>query len=458
MDYLEKIFDFVDGTLDATNEQILFDELAKNEELRSELKQQMVVSNAVRKDFVAYNPSADSTLKIFSQLGFTTATTATTATMSAVSSMTFKTKVMSMLTNYSQGLMTFLATSTLATVAFFMLNDENVGNNIVNKFGGNGSGSSYSKQIEPNNNNFTNNSGNNTNSLTSQTDTTIKTEIIYKDRIIYKNDENSKQEIAKLKNRYQSEIKELKDKIEELENQHNEELSEVKEIVTQEIEEQYEEKYKFQFQNLYFSNVMPSFNERVVIQRELVSNVVDYNFPILSDESLNFSNTSDNSFGINIETGWSQYFSSYNELVNPGDGYQDFNNLRIAALYDFNSEISMGLDYRRENFYLIFNKTNEIGQSYKAETNPNFQTINAIIRYKPESLRYFGFSPFIQAGVGANVGGEVGRFMVGTEYNVNNAYKFIIGTDYNLLNFKDDKGLKYTSNKTGFQMGFGLKF
>ena len=118
----------------------------------------------------------------------------------------------------------------------------------------------------------------------------------------------------------------------------------------------------------------------------------------------------------------------------------------------------MGEDYRRENFYLIFNKTNELGQSYKAETNPNYQTLNAIIRYKPESLRYFGFSPFIQAGVGANVGGEVGRFMLGTEYNVNNAYKFIIGTDYNLLNFKDDRGLKYTSNKTGFQMGFGLKF
>lgn len=447
MDYLEKIFDFVDGTLDATNEQILFDELAKNEELRSELKQQMVVSNAVRKDFVAYNPSADSTLKIFSQLGFTTATT---ATMSAVSSMTFKTKVMSMLTNYSQGLMTFLATSTLATVAFFLLNDENAGNTIINKISGNGGNSKYTQQIQPNSNNI--------NNVSSLTDTTIKTEIIYKDRIIYKNDENSKQEITKLNNKYQNEIKVLKTKIKELENQQIEQINNVTENITKEIEERYEEKYNTQYQNLYFSNVMPTFNERVVIQRELVSNVVDYNFPILSDDALNFSNTADNSYGINIETGWAQYFSNYNELVNPGDGYQDFNNLRIAALYDFNNEISMGVDYRRENFYLIFNKTNELGQSYKAETNPNFQTLNAIIRYKPESLRYFGFSPFIQAGVGANVGGEVGRFMLGTEYNVNNAYKFIIGTDYNLLNFKDDRGLKYTSNKTGFQMGFGLKF
>lgn len=447
MDYLEKIFDFVDGTLDATNEQILFDELAKNEELRSELKQQMVVSNAVRKDFVAYNPSADSTLKIFSQLGFTTATT---ATMSAVSSMTFKTKVMSMLTNYSQGLMTFLATSTLATVAFFLLNDENAGNTIINKISGNGGNSKYTQQIQPNSNNI--------NNVSSLTDTTIKTEIIYKDRIIYKNDENSKQEITKLNNKYQNEIKVLKTKIKELENQQIEQINNLTENITKEIEERFEEKYNTQFQNLYFSNVMPTFNERVVIQRELVSNVVDYNFPILSDDALNFSNTADNSYGINIETGWAQYFSNYNEFVNPGDGYQDFNNLRIAALYDFNNEISMGVDYRRENFYLIFNKTNELGQSYKAETNPNFQTLNAIIRYKPESLRYFGFSPFIQAGVGANVGGEVGRFMLGTEYNVNNAYKFIIGTDYNLLNFKDDRGLKYTSNKTGFQMGFGLKF
>ena len=45
--------------------------LSASEEMRTELKQQLAIRNAVRSDIKALTPKAESTLRIFSELGFT---------------------------------------------------------------------------------------------------------------------------------------------------------------------------------------------------------------------------------------------------------------------------------------------------------------------------------------------------------------------------------------------------
>lgn len=456
MDYIEKIFDFVDGTLDTTSEQFLFDELAKNAELRTELKQQMALSDAIRKDFVAYNPTADSTMKIFTQLGFTT----TATTLSTVTSSALKTKVLGFIAPYSQGLITFLATSVLATVAFVLWkNDGDL--TILQSSKHNGVSKYYNNQTPPPQ---LSNNQNSTVPITSQSltknivDTTIKREIIYREKIIYRTDQKVVETaVNTTKNAYNKEIVKLKEEILQLKQQKSEQ-SDI--LVTD--NEDVNNKFILalnKLQNTYLSQSSPIIQEKIIVQKEVSPNFINVNTPQFGSYVTalnNFSSGTD--LGLSIETGWAQYFSNYNEVVNPGEGYQNFNNLHLAALLDVGKEISLGVDYRRENFYLVFNKINEQGQSYRAESKPNFETFSAIVRYKPASFVTYGFSPFVQAGIGGNVGGEVGRFTLGTEYLVSNSYSFIIGGDYNVLNFKDDRGLKYSSSKLGLQIGFGLKF
>ena len=79
MEYSKLIHEFADGTLESGNEEELFRLLASNEDYRGELKQQIAMKNAIKIDAKAYTPSAASTLKIFSSIGFTPSTPAPTS-------------------------------------------------------------------------------------------------------------------------------------------------------------------------------------------------------------------------------------------------------------------------------------------------------------------------------------------------------------------------------------------
>jgi hypothetical protein len=63
------IFDFIDGALDHAREQELFDELARNPELRAELRQHIAIGEAVRADREAYVPPSDVEHALMTGLG-----------------------------------------------------------------------------------------------------------------------------------------------------------------------------------------------------------------------------------------------------------------------------------------------------------------------------------------------------------------------------------------------------
>lgn len=451
MDYLNHLYEFVDGTIDSSSEQQLFYELANNEELRTELKQQIAVTNAVRTDFRAFNPSAESTIRIFSELGMSSALAGTMATTATIAT---KGKLLTLLGKYGQGLFSFLVTASLALIAYFMLDFGNSSNN------GNFTNSSNSLN---NNNQF--NSQNVNIPISSsyskdkiQNDTTVKTEIIYKDRIIYKNEDSY---VANLKSNYNKKINDLNNIIANLKSENQEKIEVITEEIKSEVKIEAQKEYQTAYQTLYLAQELPKVKERIVYEREFIqtesykSASINLNEP-LSQFRNGLESVIGSNLGFSFETSWAQYFSEYNEAVNPAQ-YQDFNNFRIGFLYDLNNEFSIGLDYRRENFYQIYNYVDNNGDPFKYEQKPNFNTINGALRYNPRYLELDNFSPFVQLGFGGNEGGTVGRFMLGTEYKITDNYKFIVAGDFNMLNFKNNN-IQYNSNKFGLHMGIGFDF
>lgn len=63
------IFDFIDGALDPTREQALFDELARHPEMRAELRHYIAIGEAVRADREAYMPPAEVEHALMSGIG-----------------------------------------------------------------------------------------------------------------------------------------------------------------------------------------------------------------------------------------------------------------------------------------------------------------------------------------------------------------------------------------------------
>lgn len=69
MNQSEMILEFIDGTLDGGREQRLFDEMAQHPELRAELRQYVMIGDAVRADREAYSPPADVERRLLGGLG-----------------------------------------------------------------------------------------------------------------------------------------------------------------------------------------------------------------------------------------------------------------------------------------------------------------------------------------------------------------------------------------------------
>ena len=65
-----RIIEFLDGGLESNKEDALFRELANDEELRSELKNQIKIERALNRRMSDFMPSAKSTIKVFSNLGY----------------------------------------------------------------------------------------------------------------------------------------------------------------------------------------------------------------------------------------------------------------------------------------------------------------------------------------------------------------------------------------------------
>ena len=114
MDYDKLILDFADGTLDSSKEEELFFHLSVNEEMRGKLKQLMAIENSIQDNTAYFAPPAESTMKVFSALGFSAPVEAAAAAQSAG----LLAKLGSMATKYIHLIGTGVAATVATTLVF----------------------------------------------------------------------------------------------------------------------------------------------------------------------------------------------------------------------------------------------------------------------------------------------------------------------------------------------------
>lgn len=117
------IHDYIDGTLEHTQEEQLFMSLSSNDELRNEFRQQMAIKNAIQNDTKSFTPKAGSEAAIFGALGFSSGNAPIDIPKPAPSGFSrFWAK-------YSQGFIGGIAASVATILLMIGLNDNDDSNN-----------------------------------------------------------------------------------------------------------------------------------------------------------------------------------------------------------------------------------------------------------------------------------------------------------------------------------------
>lgn len=153
------------------------------------------------------------------------------------------------------------------------------------------------------------------------------------------------------------------------------------------------------------------------------------------------------------------YWSLPEPTISP-EKYADFNNISIAGIWKPSERFALGVEYRRENFFLRFESVEELGETFVYETQPNFETFSALFEYKVLDF----YSPILGEGglygLATAGGNRVGRvFRIGTRAEIYpfDVFGFSLGFDYGYMGF-DRQGKSYGSEKIGVNYGVSYRF
>lgn len=140
--------------------------------------------------------------------------------------------------------------------------------------------------------------------------------------------------------------------------------------------------------------------------------------------------------------------------------YAGLNNTAFAALYQLSDRFALGIDYRRENFFLKYESTEELNEKYIYEIQPNLESVCLIGRYHFSEYdldRLGHMNTFGQLSVGGNSIGMVGRLMGGIKYHPNAKFAFLLGIEYSHLGY-NHQGETFHSGKVGLHYGISYRF
>jgi len=118
MDYRQLIHEFLDGTLDGSQEDKLLMVLSSNEELRSEFKKLLSIDRSMSKEAAGIAPPSHTTMNLFNRLGFNAP--------QAVATVAPKATVGSILSKYSGHMFSAVAASLITALLFVLMFKTNV--------------------------------------------------------------------------------------------------------------------------------------------------------------------------------------------------------------------------------------------------------------------------------------------------------------------------------------------
>jgi hypothetical protein len=424
MNYEELIHEFMEGTLDSAAEERLFDAMASSDEVRADFRQQFAMRSAIKSDVKAFTPKAESTLNIFSQLGFAPP---------APVPVPFGQRVLQFIGSHSNAILTGLISAAASALVVFLLMDSgnaNINaNNANNKIPVVESTAPVNDDVQSGNNSIVNGQA-----LADATEDnkSPEKEIVYVDRIIFKNAAETTNREAKLPSGGEADDSENA-------NSHS-------------SNDKFTENAKIDapaFGMINNENPSLGFNPSGLPEKGVLpDNYISGDFDISFLEQL----------GISAEISNAQAFFRDEENIMPQES-REFNNWNIGLYFepeiDLAGRLKAGFEYRRENYYLVFNGM-EDGTAYRYELQPNLATWSFNARWNPGALEFWKVSPFIQSSAGFNDAGQVWRNGIGAEINLSNDFKLILGAEYGNLWYKYG-GNWFTSGKYGLFFGTGIR-
>jgi len=419
------IHDFTDGTLESSKENELFDLLSSDEESRSEFKQQLAMKSAIRTDVKAFTPAAESTLKIFSSLGFAVPAPApigaTTAGISGSAGAINGGIVKStgFFAKYGVALVTGVATTvTTAIIAYFIFQSQ-IGD-LNNK------NSELSAQL---------------NEAKNQSEIPVvqSKEITLSERNTIVPHEKGSTSTNNPIIKYVYITKDEDEKVQA-------------EAVINEFQEKESEQFKV---IELFIPGKSSIVSTGINSMKCQKNNTFYRTSVSPVQvNLNSMISMPKDLGLTVELRKMENWFDINPTINPKE-YSKFNNTSLSVLYEFIKSLYIGGEVRQETFFQRFSGVENDTLRYSYDQQPNFTSYGFLLRYANKDYNLWGIYPYVQGFAGGTNVGFIGRLMGGLKYSPYKGIVFIIGAETSGLFYKHG-GTDFDSYK--YDLNYGMSF
>lgn len=173
-----------------------------------------------------------------------------------------------------------------------------------------------------------------------------------------------------------------------------------------------------------------------------------------TENNYNYNYNESKVLGLEIEVRSSSSWNLPKETVYPSE-ISKLHNMSLALLYGISDEFMIGLEIRRETFYVKYFSINEFNEKYIYEQQPNLTSYGALLRYKfinNEKLKMF-----TQNNLSVNYYGIIFRGALGFEYNLFPELSILGMLDYSGLYYQHQNNSN-TSDKVSFLYGVNFKF
>jgi hypothetical protein len=415
MNYLEEMFDFVEGSLEGEKEMELFHALSADSELRNKMKNLYTIKNTAKENAAGYQPTAAETMAVFSALSIAPPKTLVPAQP------TLADKFGVLVNRYSQGIIgAFIAAALIfgyiaittdketpaASAKVPVMSSFDNNSKVTNKAGQITDDLSSNEDKSGNQNSQNNSNGLNTGNGGSN--------IHRNSNISFHNNNLISQPSISVDN------KELKEQT----------TSQKTELADENLREIF---FAESSHNLSISNSL-SLSSANAYDKVNISSM--NTLPIPSSASLlkvisfelrglsNFDNISP--------------FNLNNSL--------DLSNVSFAAFYDLGKGFFVGADIRQESFYIPMSINSN---SYGIVSNNTCYDIT--FRYQSDVLTQINIFPLIQLSTGLSENGYNGRLMVGAKYKLTKNISIVGGFEttgfkHNEYNFVNKNSITYGIN------------
>lgn len=422
MNYLEEMFDFVEGSLEGEKELELFSALSADVELRNKMKNLYTIKNSAKENAAGFQPTAAETMAVFSALSITPPRTLVPAQP------TFIDKFGVVLNKYSQGIIGAIIAAALI-FGYMAITPDNDSNDkgsrvpVVSSMEGTNQGNTGA--LKSTDNEMASRNGISNNTITGT--------------IAGPNNNNP----APVRNSTGGNYYSYRQFAEPADN--NGIVNTEKNNPVQSIEEN-----DYNELNLALSsrnlNISDGLNLKQASAFEEAQSLALTVLPMQATGAV--------ISGLSLEVRGLSNID--NTSPNKIDNGFDFSNISIAAFYDLGSGIFVGADIRQESFYI------ESSMKYNSEfTNTygitsNNVNYNLIFRYQSNIISETGLFPLIQLSGGLSDKGFNGRLMLGAKYSMTK-YLSIIGGFESTGFFPNNKS--YNSiNKNSVTYGLSYDF